>query len=235
MPATCDGPCVGALSASRCAPAPRLACARSGRVAGAACLLAGLVIGCNTRPDARITRIQELEDKLAAQGRSLAEKDATLAQQAAEIQRLHGMDDRARFDRLVRVDRIDLDRLSGAYDENNDGAPDGIVLYLRLYDAENDVLKAAGSVRVALYDLSLPEGQQSLARVDYSAEELKQLWFGRFMTSHYTLRLPFGSQCRRPTGQSVTAVVLFTDLLTGRAFEIQKVLSSLAVTASDAR
>ncbi|QDV91368.1 hypothetical protein RAS2_24640 [Phycisphaerae bacterium RAS2] len=194
-------------------------------------MLAGL--GCNTRPDAHIAQIQELEDKVAAQGRSLAEKDATLAQQAAEIQRLRGMDDRARYDRLVRVDRIDLDRLSGMYDDNRDGVPDGIVLYVRLYDADNDVLKAAGSVRVSLYDLSLPDGQQSLARLDYSAEELKPLWFGRFMTSHYTLRLPFGPNCRKPSGQSVTAVVVFTDLLTGRSFEVQKALSSEAVAAND--
>lgn len=195
--------------------------------------LAFACLGCNTRPDAHIAQIQELEDKLAAQGRSLAEKDATLAQQAAEIQRLRGMDDRTRYDRLVRVDRIGLDRLSGMYDDNRDGVPDGIVLYVRLYDADNDVLKAAGSVRVSLYDLSLPEGQQSLARLDYSAEELKPLWFGRFMTSHYTLRLPFGPNCRKPSGQTVTAVVVFTDLLTGRSFEAQKALSSEAVAARE--
>ncbi len=203
------------------------------RLAGAFAFgLAFFCLGCNTRPDAHIAQIQELEDKLAAQGRSLAEKDATLAQQAAEIQRLRGMDDRARYDRLVRVDRIDLDRLSGTYDDNRDGVPDGIVLYVRLFDADNDVLKAAGSVRVSLYDLSLPDGQQSLARLDYSAEELKPLWFGRFMTSHYTLRLPFGPNCRKPSGQSVTAVVVFTDLLSGRSFEAQKAFSCEAVAAS---
>lgn len=211
-----------------------VACWRRIHLTGAIAL--GLMLaclGCNTRPDAHIAQIQELEDKVAAQGRSLAEKDATLAQQAAEIQRLRGMDDRARYDRLVRVDRIDLDRLSGMYDDNRDGVPDGIVLYVRLYDADNDVLKAAGSVRVSLYDLSLPDGQQSLARFDYSAEELKPLWFGRFMTSHYTLRLPFGPNCRKPSGQSVTAVVVFTDLLTGRSFEVQKALSCEAVAAND--
>ncbi|RIK66730.1 MAG: hypothetical protein DCC66_12840 [Planctomycetota bacterium] len=218
----------GAAKIGACRMRPHLAGAIAFGLA-----LAGF--GCDTRTDAHITQIQELEDKLAAQGRSLAEKDAALAQQAAEIQRLRGMDDRARFDRLVRVDRIDLDRLSGAYDENNDGVPDGIVLYLRLYDAENDVLKAAGSLRVALYDLSLPDGQQALIRMDYSADELKPLWFGRFMTSHYTLRLPFGPAFRRPAGQTVTAVVVFTDLLTGRSFETQRALPAQAIVASDIR
>lgn len=233
MPHFDDQRAAGFSSCRHASPGPRRT-----RLHLAGAIAFGLALtgfGCITRPDTHIAQIQELEDKLAAQGRSLAEKDATLAEQASEIQRLRGMDDRARYDRLVRVDRIDLDRLSGAYDDNHDGAPDGIVLYLRLYDAENDILKAAGSLRVSLYDLSLTEGQQSLARVDYSADELKPLWFGRFMTSHYTVRLPFGSQCRKPAGQTITAVVVFTDLLTGRSFEVQKALPFQVVTATDAR
>jgi hypothetical protein len=180
--------------------------------------------GCNDRADPRVTQIQELEDRLAAQGRSLAAKDASLTEQAREIQRLRGLDDRGRYDRLVRVDRIDLERLSGLYDENSDGRPDGIVLYLRLFDADGDVLKAAGSARVSLFDLTLPEGQQLLARAEFTTDQMKQQWFGRLMTSHFTLRFPFGADCRQPSSSTVTALVQFTELLTGRTFEVQKSL-----------
>lgn len=181
--------------------------------------------GCiGGQPDPHIKQIQELEDKVAAQGRLLAQKEEQIKSQAETIRQLRtGVKDGS--EQLVRVGKIELERLSGGYDDNSDGVPDGIVLYLRTLDTEGETMKAAGSARVRLYDLSLPEGQQLLLNVSYTPQQLKELWFGRFMTAHYTFKCPFDEKFKRPTSGNVTAVVNFTELLTGRGFDTQQVLS----------
>lgn len=180
------------------------------------------VAGCGpTKADPRVTQIQELEDRVEQQGRDLAAKDAQLQAQADQIQTLQGLGGDKAIDRLVHVSSIGIDQLSGGYDDDRDGRDDGLVIYLRLLDDEQDSIKAAGSVLVRVMDLAAAEGPVMLGEVSFGAEELKSMWYGRLMSSHYAIKVPLASLALPPARDRLTVRALYTDLLTGRAFDAQ--------------
>lgn len=188
-------------------------------------LLHGLT-GCmsdqQAREDAtRLTRIQQLEDQLAAQARRLLEKDEEVRDQAAVIQRLRALPADRRLEDLVHVGRIEIERLSGGYDENRDAVDDGVVVYLRLVDQFGGSIRASGTVRVRLLDLDAPPDRQLLGRVELTAEQLEGLWYGRFLTSHYAVHVPWRPEVAAARPREVTISVTFTDFLSGRTFRAQ--------------
>lgn len=172
--------------------------------------------------DSRVTQIQLLEDRVLEQTRQLQRKDEELSEQARIITELRGLNGDERLARLVRVDRIELERLSGGYDENRDGVDEGVVAYLRLRDVDGDSIKAAGSVVLEAYDLAAPQGEQLVARAELDVDATRAAWFGRFLTSHFAVKAPWLAG-RPPANRQITLVVRFTELLTGRTFETQHV------------
>ncbi|MFH1420068.1 MAG: hypothetical protein ABII12_17475 [Planctomycetota bacterium] len=179
---------------------------------------------CNDqgRADPRITQIQELQDKAAAQARRIVEKDEAILAQAARIRELQNLEGARSIENLIHVTRIELAPLSGGYDDDGDSVDEGVVAYVRLLDQDGDVIKATGGVRVRLIDLSNPEGQQLVGGLALDAAGLKPLWFGRLLTSHYTIKVPWADGAKRAEHKSITVHVTFTDLLSGEVFETQK-------------
>ncbi|MEK6643790.1 MAG: hypothetical protein AABZ08_07755 [Planctomycetota bacterium] len=194
-----------------------------GIVGAVVCALVALA-GCDPTgsPNGQVTESRQLEDKLAEANRIRAAQSDQLTEQANVIQQLRGLDASKRLEQLVRVDRIEIERLSGGYDDNKDGRDDGVVVYLRLFDAEGDVIKATGSASVKLFDLAKSDGGQLVAQAKWSSDEMRSLWYGKLMTSHYTLRVPIGGATTVTAGTALTATVEYTDLLTGRTFQAQK-------------
>lgn len=192
-----------------------------GRFLLAAACSCGIACGGGVTADPRITRIAELEDQIRQQNAELVARDAQLAEQAQTIQQLRGLSGDRGLDKLVTVDRIELASMSGGYDDDNDGRDDGVVAYLRLKDADGDTIKAAGSAILEAYDLAAPEGSKLVARIELDAEALSKLWFGRFGTSHYTIKTPWQPQGTRPQHAQITLVVYFTEMLSGRTFKTQ--------------
>ncbi|HVP11308.1 MAG TPA: hypothetical protein VMV94_09005 [Phycisphaerae bacterium] len=181
--------------------------------------------GCNgTKPDSRITQIQQLQDKTQEQARLLAQKDEQLAAQSKRIQELQGLTDERSLDNLVHVASIEIDRLSDGYDDEHTGVDQGVVVYLRLLDRDGDAIKATGNVRVRLLDLAKPEGAQLVGEVSLDAAALRPLWYGRLLTYHYTIRVPWSAGAKRVEHKSITVIVDFTDLLSGKTFTTQKVV-----------
>ena len=186
----------------------------------------GCLNGDDPQEGRLLTRIQELEDKVEDQARLLAEKDEHLHTQAEIIQRLRELPQDGKTRNLVQVDRIQIERLSGGYDEDRNGIDEGVAVYLRMYDREGDTIKSAGTARVKLFDLANPPGQQLVGKVEVGPDELADMWYGRFLTAHYTLRVPFETTNdeSRPHHPNITVLASFTDLLTGRSFEDQRVV-----------
>lgn len=190
-------------------------------------LLFAALNGCdNLNDSSNVAEVARLEDKLVNQARLMAQKDDQLRDQADLIQELRSLDGRDRLERVITVDHIDLERLSGSYDDDRDGRPDGLVLYLRLYDKDGDVLKAAGKVSIRVMDLALPDGRQTLGEIELDVDALAKVWYGRFMTSHYTIKLPWSRLGGGPpVHNQLTVLVSFTDLLTGKGHSLQKALT----------
>lgn len=179
---------------------------------------------CNgpTVADSPITEMQQLEDKVRAQSAELARKNEELASQAETIRELRGFSGDRSIDQFVHVSRIEIERLSGGYDDDRDEVDEGVVAYLRLYDSDGDIIKASGSAILEAYDLAAPEGQQLVAKIAVDVAAMRSLWYGKFMTSHYTLKAPWLPD-RAPRHGSITIVARFADLLSGEVFEAQRV------------
>jgi hypothetical protein len=181
--------------------------------------------GCNPPgADPRVTQIQQLQDKNNELARSVAQKDERLSAQNQRIQELQGLSGERAIENLVHVDKIEIDRLSGGYDDNRDGVDDGVAVYLRLLDRDGDAVKASGGARVRLLDLARPDGSQLVGELSLDAAALRPLWYGRMLTYHYTIKVPWAGEAKRPEHKSITVVVDFTELLSGKTFTAQKVV-----------
>jgi hypothetical protein len=124
----------------------------------------------------------------------------------------------------IRVESIGTGRYTGGFDENNDGCDDGINIYLLLRDQYGDVIKAAGQVRVELWDLAAPEAQRLWAKWQFNAEELQERWLTGLISRHYklTLHWPDG---KIPHHKNLTLKLTFIEIQTGRSFELQKMVT----------
>lgn len=200
------------------------------------CALSAIVAGCGETPkevqqsSERVTRIQELEDKVRAQGEMLAMKDAQLSQQAQELRRLRKTPSSVPIEDLVHVEKIEIDRLTGGYDENRDGKPDGIRVYLRPIDQYGDYIRAAGRIHVKLLDLTASQENQVVGESNWRNKDLKDLWYGALMSQHYTLTIPWRNPESPPLGKTITVLVTFNDLLTKRSFDAQRAVNVLPLT-----
>ena len=195
----------------------------------AAVFMSAAVGGCNgnktsLEDTSRLTRIQELEDQLAEKLRLLARKDEQLRAQARIVQQLRQLDGDRGLDALIHVDRIEIERFSGGFDDNGDGIDEGVRAHLRLYDQHGETMRATGSVLVKLLDLAAPSGQRDLGRMELTPPQLNALWFGRFLTAHYTVKVPWPAGVSSPRHERITVNVVFTDLLSGRSFDAQRVV-----------
>jgi outer membrane murein-binding lipoprotein Lpp len=157
--------------------------------------------------EARADQLQRQIEQLQADNRRLAEQVRTLRQLGDD-----------RLDRLFHVEQVRLGRYSGGVDlDPNTPGHEAVRVLLTPIDQHGHPIKAAGDVRIELYDLSSDPGANRLARCDIPPEELAQAWSTTLIGGHFSLDCPFAG--RRPSGEQVTARVSFTDLLTGRSFE----------------
>ena len=181
---------------------------------------------------ARVTEIQHLRDKLEAQQRVLVTKDEELNAQAASIQELQGLSDERAVERLVHVARVELASLTGGYDDDHDGVHECVKVYLRLVDQDGDTIKAAGSAHARLLDLAKPPETQLVGELKLGLDELRPLWYSRFSTGHYTLKVPWAGGAKRAEHKAITIHARFTDLLSGQTFETQQVVEVAGASAA---
>ncbi len=161
----------------------------------------------------------DLERKVADLERELQTRDQTGRAQHAQIQTLQGIDpDRMKL--IPHADRVEIDPLSGGYGGDARSGSEGVAVYLRTFDDEGDPVKAAGSVELQVLDLAAPPDRQLLAECKLDGAALRKTWYSKFMTGHYTLKCPWKNG--PPQHSALTIRVRFTDLLTGRVFDLVK-------------
>ncbi|MBX3395817.1 MAG: hypothetical protein KF841_10660 [Phycisphaerae bacterium] len=194
----------------------------------------------------RINEIQRLNDENQRLKTELAQKNDQLAEQAATIATLRGLEGDRSLDRVVHVAGIRIDRLSGGYDDNRDGIDDGVVVYVLPVDQFGGPMRASGSAGVTILNLTQANKPSVILDRNFSVDELGQMWYGTFLSSHYTIKLPWesggsdaavdrvtpagqrgassGVSPARPPAREITVVVTFTDLLTGSVHTAQQVV-----------
>ncbi len=191
-------------------------------------LLLLLPLGACEQQNKTIADLEErnaaLERKNAAQAKDLIAREETIRGLQRRVKTLEAIGGPGRVQLLYPTARIEIDSKSRGYDQDGQPGDDGVVVYLRPYDADGDVVKAAGIIHVQVLDLAAAPTQQLVAEKRWSPEESRKAWYGRLMTNHYTLRLPWGDK-GPPRHSSVTLRVVFHDVITGEMFEAQKLVS----------
>ncbi|HOA74908.1 MAG TPA: hypothetical protein PL151_15180 [Phycisphaerae bacterium] len=189
-------------------------------LAGAALLLAG----CDTVRTADFLEVQReaqaAKEQVATLETQLSAEQQTVRNLQRQLANMRGMDPDV-LDQLVTPVKIKLASQSGGYDQDGKPGDDGIVLYVQPLDKEGDVIKAAGSFVVNLLNLSDASNPRVIATYEFDVPTTLDLWYGRFMTNHFTLRCPWPPS-GPPDTDEVTARVEFTVLLTGRVLIAQE-------------
>lgn len=166
-------------------------------------------------------RAAKLEREKAGLTGDVQQHQAEIEQLRAQIRSLSALP-KDRSDNPYEVMILRIAKISNFFDKDSDGRQEKLVVYVQPVDAEGDVVKAAGTVAVQLWNLNKPNGEALLGQWQVEPAALRKLWFNAFTTGY---RLTFD----RPEGletlsEPLTVKVTFTDYLTGETFRDQQVI-----------
>jgi hypothetical protein len=166
-------------------------------------------------------KVRELGDQVEKLQNDVAVKETVIQEQKKQIAALQQLGDK-RLEKLYTVREIRVERLTGP--ANYDGKPgnDGITVYIQPIDRDGHVIKAAGAIRVELFDLANPDGKRRIGEYRLDVDHAGQAWYGRLMTNHYTLKCPW--RVGPPAHDEITVRAEFTEYLTGKSFRAQHVV-----------
>jgi len=127
---------------------------------------------------------------------------------------------------LWSIQRIEIGRLSGLHDKNKDGQKEKLVVYVQPIDEDGDTVKSPGEVQVQLWDLNKKGGQALLAEWHVGPDQLKKLWLTALLAGNYKLTFEVADKVElfKSASGGLTVKVAFTDYLTGKTFQEQKVI-----------
>jgi hypothetical protein len=147
--------------------------------------------------------------------RTVAQRDGTVASLGEQIENLKAFGPDRSADLFAPV-KLEIASLTGGADYDDRPGDDGVTVYLRLRDADGDLVKSPGRISVQLLDntdLGKPR-VLGLYRID-DPERVREAWYGRFGTRHYTLKCPFLPGTEVPKNGRVDVKVEFVGFLTG--------------------
>jgi hypothetical protein len=127
---------------------------------------------------------------------------------------------------LWSIQRIEIGRLSDLHDKNKDGQKEKLVVYVQPIDQDGDTVKSPGEVQVQLWDLNKKGGQALLAEWHVGPDQLKKLWLTALLAGNYKLTFDVADKVElfKSAPGGLTVKVAFTDYLTGKTFQEQKVI-----------
>ena len=139
------------------------------------------------------------------------------------IQVLSGLPDGVKGKNLYELKSVKITRYTNLYDNDKDGKKEKLIVYIRPMDAEGDIIKAAGTADVQLWDLNKDEEEALLGKWQVKPEELKKLWFDALLGTNYRLTFNIADKISKYK-EPLTVKVTFTDYLSGKVFKEQRVI-----------
>jgi hypothetical protein len=195
---------------------------RLATAAMAACVIPAacvMLIACTPQRPARLDANMLLEiEQLRTRNKELHKQ---LLQRDEQILALQNLGDK-RLDRLYTVRRISLASGTGGASTDDKPGDDAVKVNVAPIDQYGSVLKAAGSVKVQVFDLAMPQAGNLLAECDYDPNVAAKNWSSGLFSSYYSFTLPLPAE---PLAHSeLTVRVEFTEYLTGKTFTAQQVI-----------
>lgn len=190
--------------------------------------LLALVAGCQnpeTTSDLRkkIITLNKENKKLSNQINQLTTENRQLKKQ---LDTLSAAPDAQNPDTIYKIQSLNITDHTNIYDKDENGTKEKLIVYLQTIDSTGDVIKAAGSVEVQLWNLNKKSEGAHLATWDIQSEGLKKLYFDGLINTYYRLTFDVGDKIEK-FEEPLTVKVSFTDYLTGRVFRQQKVIKPL--------
>jgi len=178
-----------------------------------------LTAGCVDKAKMQIEAEQQLaQDNIAQENAALQEENAQLKKQ---IETLAGIDKALRIEAITSLSKIELTRRCNLVDKNDDGNLDTLRVCLRTLDDIGDMVKAAGEVKIELWDLEADEQNAMIKSWEISAEVMKKAWSGTLLTSYFKFELDVTNENIQPS-EAMTVRAEFVDYLTGQTLSAQK-------------
>ena len=182
--------------------------------------LAALAGGCQTQDSAlqsKVIALQQENSRLADEKKALQNY---IDEQNKQLETLRSLGGEKRLEKLYVVKNIQLGRFTGGVGGTDTSGDTGVKVYLEPMDQYGSILKAAGDVKVDIYDLAAPPSENLVHECRYSIDEVAKQWFGGFGVYHYTFECNWKTP---PKHDEITIRVEFTDYLTGQKFSAQTV------------
>jgi len=195
------------------------------------CLLSSVfclyfVAGCESSQTPKNPLAEQVEtltqDKkgLARQIGQLESKNKDLQKQ---INTLHGLPNDVKLKDIYEVQSIRITKYTNLYDKDKDGKRETLIVYIQPVDQEGDIIKVPADVHIRLLDLDKDRDPVVLGKWHITPDRLRKLWFNALMKTHY--RLTFDVSDKLDSYEEpLTVMVTFTDYLSGRIFEEQKLI-----------
>ena len=191
-----------------------------------AAYLLTLTLGCeNTNKRSPLAeQIQQLKQEKTELTRQIERSENENEQLQKQILVLSGLPEEAKAENLYRLQRVKITRYTNFYDKDKDGENEKLIVYIQPLDEEGDIVKATGAVDVQLWDLNSSEANQALlGQWHVTPDQLKKLWFATLITINYRLTFDVADKIQN-IQEPLTVKVTFTDYLTGKVFEEQRVI-----------
>ncbi|MHC4396670.1 MAG: hypothetical protein ACYS1A_13545 [Planctomycetota bacterium] len=187
--------------------------------------LLALVTGCeNGKSESPLVdEINALKQEKTELTRQLKQSGKEVEQLKEQVEVLSELPAEAKAENLYHLQKVKITRYTNLYDKDKDGQYEKLIVYLQPIDEQGDKVKATGAVDVQLWDLNKEADEALLGQWQVGAAELKELWFATLVTINYRLTFDVADKITEYK-EPLTVKVKFTDYLTGKVFDVQKVI-----------
>ena len=172
-------------------------------------------------PAAQNDSLEQQKAELTADLRKAEDENQKLQD---HLKVLTGLNSVAPLGKVYELQSVKITSYTNLYDKDGDGRKETLIVYLRPEDSDGDAIKAPGSADVQLWDLNKPPFQAMIAQWQVGPEEMRKLWFSTIIKANYRLSFNLGEKLDA-ISSPLTLKVKFTDYVTGKIFEEQKLLT----------
>lgn len=181
--------------------------------------------GCNKANEKAqlLDQVEQLTEENSELTSRIEQSESQKKELQEQVQNLAALPDEVKGENLYKLQQINIGRFTDFYDKDDDGEKETLIVYIQTIDEQSDKMKASGTAEVELWDLDQPNGQARLKSWKIGPKKLKQLWYATMLSINYRLTFDI-SEVLEDFDKPYTVKVKFTDYLSGRVFEDQKVI-----------
>jgi len=166
-------------------------------------------------------KVEALQQEKAEVARDLEQCQVEKEQLRQQVKALAVLPKEGR-ENFYKLTSVRIARFTGFYDTDKDGRREKLLVYVQPTDTNGDIIKAAGTVHVQLWNLNGPGDQSLIGEWQVEPDRLRKLWVGALVSDY---RLAFDvSLTPELLAQPLTVKIAFTDYLTGEVLRDQTII-----------